>query len=790
MRALASCLCALFGRHIGARGGRLLPGCGASKVGRSPSPRRPSLGHAAGARCPFPVGAKAAGVGTHHQTRSACPCELALRAVGAARGRLPGGGGRPLPGCGASGVGCSPSPSRPSIGQAARARCAFSVGAGVWPWGPVTDPTTRARARWLCALWGLWGFARCGGGTRAPRVGGVLPAFGASGVGRSPSPHGPSLGRAAGARYQLVGAVCGCGGPVFLGTCSRAAVRRVLCALLGFAAPGCLAAWHLSLCLGCGRWRASLACLVALHWCAVPRPVRSLSVLRSAFPSPWCLPPPRGLPPPHLLGGYAGHVEAGREPGSGDCSWPLPRQGRWARSASYPFGAPRWGCPWRVPPASVSGCVRCVGLACVDAVTDTSGCPYLPSFEGGIGQCTGAVSCGRRHLPFRVVGRHARVPHVCACACSCWLGGAPASRARFGVPHLSFGHFLFLLCSACSGLGSPLPSFFLLFLLLFSLLFVSPPALAPWLLAPPLSLAFCAFRRHVPLALALCIFSCPPPLLSFFVTCSAWPPLVCRAPPLSLALALMFSCFRPRVSWALALCGFPPLLLFVFFCPPLPCCVRCALCCPLLLCAVLRVVLWLPASHCCGLLRVVGSSFGLLSVCCAVPCPAVCCCYVLCRVFGCFVTLCCSRCGLLSRLGVLCCVPGCCAAPHCLVLCCGVLDCFFLPCLVLPPAVSCPRALSVALGCCAFRPCVLPCFSVLCALRGVCFALVCWCVMLFAAVLCPVCVLACRAVRCAGVVRLHRAVCLVCAVSGTWCRGACCVLWSSAVWCCAALPGV
>ena len=37
-RALASWLCALWGRHEGARGGRLLPGCGASGAGRSPTP--------------------------------------------------------------------------------------------------------------------------------------------------------------------------------------------------------------------------------------------------------------------------------------------------------------------------------------------------------------------------------------------------------------------------------------------------------------------------------------------------------------------------------------------------------------------------------------------------------------------------------------------------------------------------------------------------------------------------------------------------------------------------------
>ena len=43
------------------------------------------------------------------------------------------------------------------------------------------------------------------------------------------------------------------------------------------------------------------------------------------------------------------------------CRRPPPRQGTWAHSTWYPFGAPRWGCPWRVPPASVLGCIRCVG---------------------------------------------------------------------------------------------------------------------------------------------------------------------------------------------------------------------------------------------------------------------------------------------------------------------------------------------------------------------------------------------------------------------------------------------
>ena len=57
---------------------------------------RLSLGRAAGARCPFSVGAGVAGVGTYHKPHSARSCELVLRAVGAAQGRP--GGGRLVPG--------------------------------------------------------------------------------------------------------------------------------------------------------------------------------------------------------------------------------------------------------------------------------------------------------------------------------------------------------------------------------------------------------------------------------------------------------------------------------------------------------------------------------------------------------------------------------------------------------------------------------------------------------------------------------------------------------------------
>ena len=47
------------------------------------------------------------------------------------------------------------------------------------------------------------GFARCGGGTWAPGGRASRSECGASGVGRPPTPHRPSLGCAAGARYPL-----------------------------------------------------------------------------------------------------------------------------------------------------------------------------------------------------------------------------------------------------------------------------------------------------------------------------------------------------------------------------------------------------------------------------------------------------------------------------------------------------------------------------------------------------------------------------------------------------------
>ena len=206
--------CVLWGRHEGARGGRLLPGCGASGVGRSPNPDCPPSRRAAGAHYPLAPGAGGcargdpsptpqralvragfarcggstkvlgggasclgvgrpgsgallppvarplgglpgptahwlwvqggAGVGTRHQPHSARSCELALRAVGAARGR-PGGAASCL-GVG-SGVGSSPTPDCPPFGRAAGAHYPLAVGAGGCGRGDPSPTPQRALLR-------------------------------------------------------------------------------------------------------------------------------------------------------------------------------------------------------------------------------------------------------------------------------------------------------------------------------------------------------------------------------------------------------------------------------------------------------------------------------------------------------------------------------------------------------------------------------------------------------------------------------------------------------------------
>ena len=237
-RALASWLFAPWGRHECALGGRLLPGCGASGVGRSPTPDCPPSGRAAGAHYPLAVGAGGCGRGDPSPT----PQRALLRA-GFARfwGGMRVPGGACLAGVwGVRGRALS-RPRLPALWAGCRGplptgcRCG-----GVRAWGPVTNPTACALVSWLCALWGRHEGARGGH---------LLPGCGASGVGRSRTPHCPPSGRAAGAHYPLAVGAGGCGPGDPSPTPQRALLRA------GFArcgggtrAPGGGAS-----CLGVGR---------------------------------------------------------------------------------------------------------------------------------------------------------------------------------------------------------------------------------------------------------------------------------------------------------------------------------------------------------------------------------------------------------------------------------------------------------------------------------------------------------------------------------------------------------
>ena len=148
----------------------------ASWIGRSSTPDRPSFW--ACGRGPLPTGSGCGrcGCGDPSPTpQRALLCELALRPVGAAPGRP--GGGRLLPGCGASGVRRSPTLDRPSIGACGRGP--LPTGCGCGGCGR-RDPSPSPQHALLRA-----GFARCGGGTRVP---GGAPLAWASWIGRSSSP--------------------------------------------------------------------------------------------------------------------------------------------------------------------------------------------------------------------------------------------------------------------------------------------------------------------------------------------------------------------------------------------------------------------------------------------------------------------------------------------------------------------------------------------------------------------------------------------------------------------------
>ena len=341
-----------------------------------------------------------------------------------------------------------------------------------------------------------------------------------------------------------------------------------------------------------------------------------------------------------------------------------------------------------------------------------------------------------------------------ACACSLWPGraGRPPGRVVVRLT-FSFGRFVFLLCSAPSGLGLPpslpLPLPFLVALVLCFGCFSRPPA--AWLFVH--SRLVCVSR----LAVGCSLVVSPPP-----------PPFLCLA-----------------VSGAPAWClGGVFFFFFLFFFLPLF-----PLCAP-----VVSSFLWFPAP----------GALGLGAVRCLLCWPSASRLSVRLSLFcafrlagGCSPSVAAppppplfvSRFSSLPLGAVVCCVvlcvPGCGAAPRCCalcppVLCCPVLCCArWVPLLVAP----CPLVLPVALGPCALRRCVLLRSPVLCVFcRGALVravvrrsALCCVC----PGVLCcafPVLSALCGAVlRCAGALAL----CCSCGACCCWCL----VLWCAVVRC-------
>ena len=496
--------------------------------------------------------------------------------------------------------------------------------------------------------------------------------------------------------------------PWFVACCARCP---------GLRHPVAVVAWHLPLCFGCGLQRASLACLVAPRWCAAPRPVRLLSVLQLAFRTPWCLSPGWGLAPPALLGGCAAHAEAGREL----CLPLAPAKARALGSLRIvPVRGPAMEFSLAGPPGVGLGLRALRFFGCVDPFTDASGFPYRPSFDRGLGRCTGAVSCGRRYRPFGVRRRHARVP--CVCACACFLGRA----GRAGLPGAFWCASLFpvavvvalFVCSAPSGLGLPCLCCFWVFF--FSPL-VRPPCLSrsvssgpgclgPWCLVvlPPPSFVFFSS-------------SLPPACLSFlwvffpffvFVPCwlcgarwvcpGLWGVLVCDVVGLVLR--------RGPVCACALLFGAPCLCLPLFCCCLLCCVCRVAPCWRR--CSSPCCLWWRP----CGVARPTPQALGAGGFF--------------------FASGLCWLCPPLQRLVVLSCVVVCPASCGgvlrsvvCFVLCpllCGVL--VFLRRVVLGCVVLLLLCFAFV-RCCVLRWfvffCVVPCLSVV--LRSVSVSVLCLC---------------------------------------------------------------
>ena len=689
--------------------------CGASGVGRSPTPDCSPCGRAAGAVVGRP-GPDALPPPTARPTLGGLPVpvwgvrgrtlsDLRLSALWAGcRGR-----------CGASRVWRSPTPDCPPSRRAA--------GAGVGRPGSdaLPPPTARPLGGLPGPLWGVRG--RTLSHPRSPALwAGCRGRCGASGVGRSPSPDCSPSGRAAGAGVGRPGSDT-------LPPPTARPLGGLPVPVWGVRGRGRSHPRLLALRAGCrGRCGASGVGRSPTPDCPPSGRAAGAGVGR---PGLGALPPPTarpvtGLPGPVLgVRGRALPPPTARPPGG----LPLPVWGVRGRTLSHPRLPALWaGCRGR---CGASGVGR-------------SPTPDRPPSGRAARAVVGRPGSGA--LPPPPARPSGGLPGCCACACPAWSGGAgrPPGRVlvRLTFP-LAFLAPLFA-CSAPSGLGlpclwlllgffascPPAPVFLIFFFFFYFILFF--PSL------PPL----CA-----PRCLLLCVFSglgCPRP----------WCPAL-----VSLLVALV-SCCSPVVL------GSRPVPGRVCFCA-LP--VRCCAGVPAPLLSVRRslALAGLAGVLCCCLL--------CLCVCCwawlspvvswwvlvapgvvsrwrAVVCPWVLCCAVLLRVVPLGVALLCTVLFRFAPFGA--------AARRAVswgaVLCLGVL-CLLAPCFVLSPRAVCVLLWYVAAWCCSplcFVPCApwgvvlcvscrlrpvrcccvarspsVPCFPVLCHVV-LCCRVVPWCPVL------------------------------------------------------------
>ena len=336
-------------------------------------------------------------MGTRHRPHSARSCELVLRAVGAARGRS--GGVTSCRGVGRPGLGALRRPTAGLRGVRPGPATHWLWMRGVWAWGPVTNPTARAPASWLCALWVRHEGPRGEGG------GAVCQGVARPGLGALPRPTARPWGVRPGPATHLL---CVRGpwawGPVTNPTAS--AFASWLCALWGGTrAPGGRApfagVW------GVRGWALFLARLPGLEACGRgPLPTGcGCGGCGRGEPSPT---PQRAL----LRAGFARCCGGTRAPGDG--------------SSCLHVGRPGWGAvsrptahSWGVRPGPATHWLWVRRVWACRAVTNPIACALGSSLctlwrryegartRGASRLVTGASGVGRSPTPDRLYVGHA-----------------------------------------------------------------------------------------------------------------------------------------------------------------------------------------------------------------------------------------------------------------------------------------------------------------------------------------------------------------------------------------------